>query len=328
MGAQSSGSRDSISLLLPTTYASPRLSTSSSTIPTSNRRRSGGMSGRNAFTSFFRRIKNIPSMDFEFALWQMLYLCISPRRVYRNIYYHKQTKNQWARDDPAFLVLLSLCLAITAVAYGIAYSSGFVGTLKLMLYMIFVDFVLVGLVVSTAAWAFSNRFLIQHHMHSVEQSVEWAYAFDVHCNSFLPQFLMTYVIQFFFIPIVKQDRWICTFLGNTIYFIACSYYVFITFLGYNGNALLLLPCKNSSSIGSVMLIRHSQYSTTISEKHDHLPGSNRVTGHYVHHIAIDQFEPVQIHSGRVLLTVQNTHTRHILVTPHTAISCKGTLYYV
>ncbi|TPX53092.1 hypothetical protein SeMB42_g00982 [Synchytrium endobioticum] len=302
MGAQSSGSRDSISLLLPTTYASPRLSTSSSTIPTSNRRRSGGMSGRNAFTSFFRRIKNIPSMDFEFALWQMLYLCISPRRVYRNIYYHKQTKNQWARDDPAFLVLLSLCLAITAVAYGIAYSSGFVGTLKLMLYMIFVDFVLVGLVVSTAAWAFSNRFLIQHHMHSVEQSVEWAYAFD--------------------------DRWICTFLGNTIYFIACSYYVFITFLGYNGNALLLLPCKNSSSIGSVMLIRHSQYSTTISEKHDHLPGSNRVTGHYVHHIAIDQFEPVQIHSGRVLLTVQNTHTRHILVTPHTAISCKGTLYYV
>lgn len=29
---------------------------------------------------------------------------------YRNVYYHKQTHNQWARDDPAMLILISLAL--------------------------------------------------------------------------------------------------------------------------------------------------------------------------------------------------------------------------
>ena len=32
-------------------------------------------------------------------------LCLDPKRVYKNTSYHKQTKNQWARDDPAFIVL-------------------------------------------------------------------------------------------------------------------------------------------------------------------------------------------------------------------------------
>jgi len=49
-------------------------------------------------------------MDFEFALWQMIYLFIAPQKVYRNFNYRKQTKSQFARDDPAFLVLLVICL--------------------------------------------------------------------------------------------------------------------------------------------------------------------------------------------------------------------------
>ncbi|RCH98894.1 hypothetical protein CU098_011919, partial [Rhizopus stolonifer] len=35
------------------------------------------------------RLVRFPQMDFEFALWQMAYLLIASRRVYRNIYYHK-----------------------------------------------------------------------------------------------------------------------------------------------------------------------------------------------------------------------------------------------
>jgi len=30
---------------------------------------------------YFRRIMNYPQMDFELALWQMLYLCLSPKKV-------------------------------------------------------------------------------------------------------------------------------------------------------------------------------------------------------------------------------------------------------
>ena len=43
-------------------------------------------------------------MDLESASWQMVTLCIDPKRVYKQTTYHKQTKNQWARDDPAFTV--------------------------------------------------------------------------------------------------------------------------------------------------------------------------------------------------------------------------------
>lgn len=59
---------------------------------------------------YMRRLLHFRQMDFEFALWQMLYLFTSPQRVYRNFHYRKQTKDQWARDDPAFLVLLSIWL--------------------------------------------------------------------------------------------------------------------------------------------------------------------------------------------------------------------------
>lgn len=59
---------------------------------------------------YLRRLLHFKQMDFDFAVWQMLYLFTSPQRVYRNFHYRKQTKDQWARDDPAFLVLLGVWL--------------------------------------------------------------------------------------------------------------------------------------------------------------------------------------------------------------------------
>lgn len=42
---------------------------------------------------------------------------LSVNRRYRHTSYHKQTKNQWARDDPAFVVICCLLLAVAAAAY-------------------------------------------------------------------------------------------------------------------------------------------------------------------------------------------------------------------
>ena len=50
----------------------------------------------------------------------MLQLVISPRTAYRHTAYHKQTKNHWARDDPAFVLVTSGLVALTAIAYCIA----------------------------------------------------------------------------------------------------------------------------------------------------------------------------------------------------------------
>ncbi|KAI8824906.1 UNC-50 [Fimicolochytrium jonesii] len=206
------------------------------------------------FPTYLRRLFSFRQMDFEVALWEMLYLCISPERVYRNIKYHKQTKNQWARDDPAFMAILFFCLTTSAIAYGVVYSVGFGGLLRLILWMVFIDFLLVGAVVATALWAFTNRFLLQHNPHSVQQSVEWAYAFDVHCNSFFPMFLVTYVLQLFFIPIVTKNNWISLFVGNTMYLVATSYYVYITFLGYKALPFLKNPVVFLYPIGLLFII--------------------------------------------------------------------------
>ncbi|KAF8980674.1 hypothetical protein BGZ46_003877 [Entomortierella lignicola] len=92
---------------------------------------SGGIAG--FIPLFLRRLFRFPHMDFQFALWQMLYLCISPRIVYRNIHYHKQTKNQWARDDPAFMVILSGLLGFSAIAWGLVYGHGITGILRMSL---------------------------------------------------------------------------------------------------------------------------------------------------------------------------------------------------
>lgn len=96
-------------------------------IPVSNRTCS---SATTKSYKYLRRLFKFDQMDFEFALWQMLYLFISPQKVYQNSKYRKrnfipfpcpllesdsqylllETKLQFARDDPAFLVLLVLCL--------------------------------------------------------------------------------------------------------------------------------------------------------------------------------------------------------------------------
>jgi hypothetical protein len=68
-----------------------------------------------------------------------------------------------ASRGPASLVLRSLRLtigatvtasglAVCAVFYGIAYGRSFGGILKLVVSMVLVDFVLVGIAVSTLAW--------------------------------------------------------------------------------------------------------------------------------------------------------------------------------
>ncbi|KAG9066153.1 Protein unc-50 [Linnemannia hyalina] len=154
------------------------------------------------------------------------------RNIYRNIHYHKQTKNQWARDDPAFMVILSGLLGCSAVVWGLVYGHGMIGILRMSLYMVFVDFVVIGVIVATVCWA---------SVYSTDQSVEWQYAFDIHCNAFMPVIVLLYIIQLVFMKILLKDAWICTLLGNTLYMTAIVYYCYITFLGYNALPFLRHP---------------------------------------------------------------------------------------
>ena len=107
----------------------------------------------NTLSVYLKRLFQFPQMDFEMATWQMIYLIISPKKVFRTVYYQKQTKNQWSRDDPAFVVLLSLCLSISAIAYGLAFSVFTIsGLIKTVFYMIIIEFLTTGLVIASICW--------------------------------------------------------------------------------------------------------------------------------------------------------------------------------
>jgi len=53
-------------------------------------------------------------MDFEATFDQMVaLLSTEPGSVYKSFYYRKQTKNQWARDDPAFVFVQFIFVAVS-----------------------------------------------------------------------------------------------------------------------------------------------------------------------------------------------------------------------
>jgi hypothetical protein len=70
------------------------------------------------------------------------------------------------------------------------------------------------------------------HTHTVEQSVEWLYALDIHCNAYFPLFVLLYVLQYFVVLALTTPSFLTTLIANTLYLLAFSYYHYITFLGY------------------------------------------------------------------------------------------------
>ncbi|KAK9480563.1 UNC-50 family-domain-containing protein [Lipomyces japonicus] len=151
----------------------------------------------------------------------------------------QQTKNTWARDDPSFALLLSGFFTLSAIAWGIAYSPGFVPILRLIVNFVLIDFLVVGVVVATIGWVVTGRFLKQRsgratlNVNPQESELEWAYCFDVHCNAFLIIWFALYVVQFILLPVIIRESWFSLLLGNLLYLGAFSYYIVITYLGYN-----------------------------------------------------------------------------------------------
>lgn len=196
---------------------------------------------------FFKRLFKFPQMDFEMAIWEMTSLLIAPKKVFRSIYYHKQTKNTYHRADPSFTYLLSFFMLLTGLAWGIASTPNFANTVRLTLLFVFVHFLAISVLVATAAFFLVGRLLgpgiaglpgrrRQQGLFTPEaerESLEFGYCFDVAIRAFFPVWVMLYVVQFLLWPLLSRDYWISLFLGNTLYAVALGYYTIICFLGYN-----------------------------------------------------------------------------------------------
>jgi hypothetical protein len=90
------------------------------------------------------------------------------------------------------------------------------------------------LIISQKKRFLTNRYLRTNTNQAGDQQVEWAYAFDIHCNSFFPLFLMLYILQFFIFPIITRHNIVSLTVGNFIYFVSIVWYIYGTFLGFNG----------------------------------------------------------------------------------------------
>ncbi|KAG6793136.1 hypothetical protein POTOM_002327 [Populus tomentosa] len=164
---------------------------------------------------------------------------------YQHTKFHKQTKNQWARDDPAFVVISSLLLAVAALAYCAAYDHSAGHAVFVVISVLLFHFLITGAGLATCCWFLTNAYLREEapNSHVVEQRVEWQicpflslmlYAFDVHCNSFFPMFVMLYVIHYFLSPLLVAHGFIPVLLSNLLFMVAASYYHYLNFLGYYG----------------------------------------------------------------------------------------------
>eukprot|EP00545_Synedropsis_sp_CCMP1620_P003293 CAMPEP_0119018912 /NCGR_PEP_ID=MMETSP1176-20130426/20565_1 /TAXON_ID=265551 /ORGANISM="Synedropsis recta cf, Strain CCMP1620" /LENGTH=261 /DNA_ID=CAMNT_0006973017 /DNA_START=101 /DNA_END=886 /DNA_ORIENTATION=+ len=183
---------------------------------------------------YLQRLTDVGQMDIQAALDQMRSLLGGrPQVVYKTAYYRKQTKNHWYRDDPAFCALQGAMLTVSAIAYAVAFRATLTGGVSFLLYSLFWNWLVPGVIVASVGREIANRHLSGTASAShVKQTVEWLYAFDIHCNAFFPLFCLLYVAQFFMLPLVLGQSLFALVVSNTLYAAALSWYWYITHLGY------------------------------------------------------------------------------------------------
>ncbi|KAJ6153809.1 hypothetical protein N7470_006768, partial [Penicillium chermesinum] len=217
---------------------------------------------------FFKRLFKFPQMDFEMAIWEMTSLLIAPKKVFKSIYYHKQTKNTWHRPDPSFTYLLSFFLLLTALAWGLAYTPSFGAIIRLSLLFVFLHFIGSSLVVSAIGYFVIGRLFGPNGAAASltglrgsrgrrrgaaqglfvqpgeKDQLEFGYCFDKLTwlsnwlglePRFLPSVPPPLCGAIYPSPPLTRNpsNFLATFLGNTLYLSALIYYTYITFLGYN-----------------------------------------------------------------------------------------------
>lgn len=194
---------------------------------------------------YFRRILKFDQMDFQFAMWQMLYLFIAPQKLTKLFRARKHSKSQYARDDPAFLVLFAASLCITSIGFAAVLRLTVGQFFKFLLFVVFVDCIGIGVLVASLFWLIANTVL---KPYSSLTDVEWAFSFDIHLNAFYPPLILLHFIQLiFYNGLINHEWFISVFFGNTFWLLATFYYFYITFVGYsslqvlNRTRLLLSP---------------------------------------------------------------------------------------
>lgn len=201
------------------------------------------------------RLLHWRQLDFEFALSHLCDLLVQPTEVAKTTKMRKQIKNQWARDDPAFGVIMAAIIFLTTLAYCICFTiSNVVQLLRLLVGGLLIEFLLLGCIVCSLVRLYVNRHMRIQRLHAVEQSVEWLYAWDVHLNALLPSFVLVAAAQYCLLPIILQESLWATALANTLWLAGAAYYSYITFLGYSALPFIDRPERLVYPMGGLVVL--------------------------------------------------------------------------
>jgi len=205
---------------------------------------------------YIRRFFSFRQMDFGWASAQLVELLLRPSDVPKTARMRKQIKNSWARDDPAFNVLVMAGILITTLAYSLAFRvSNIVHLLRLTIGGLFIEFGLVGILIAWAIRSYVNAHMRIQRLHAAEQSVEWLYAWDVHVNALAASFLLVAIGQYALLPLItSQHTLIATASANTLWLAGAAYYAYITFLGYSALPFIDRPERLFYPMGILCLL--------------------------------------------------------------------------
>lgn len=220
---------------------------------------------------YIRLLLRPPALNLEEAAWELVHTITSPRKMYKSLYFRQQTRQKWAREDPSFIIFFFVLLCLSAVLWGLTYSPTWSGVVTLFWYMVFVEFVGVGLVVSTALYVLFNKFGQRPGPHT---PLEWAFCFDVHCNAFVCIYVWIYFIGYILSPMtLHQHHILAKFVGNSLYLGAASHYCFITFLGYStlpflrNTEVLLTPIALAALVYLICMISGVNFAQYMAEEY-------------------------------------------------------------
>ena len=123
----------------------------------------------------------------------------------------------------------------SSIAYALAFRLGSVSAIiGFVVKSVLINWLGFGVIAASVGRLVANQHLMTAERSSshVKQNVEWLYAFDVHCNSFVPLFVILYGVQFFLLPVVLGSSLLSLGVANTLYAVAFSWYCYLTHLGY------------------------------------------------------------------------------------------------
>ncbi|KAL9084174.1 MAG: hypothetical protein Q9159_005363 [Coniocarpon cinnabarinum] len=221
----------------------------------------GGSGG--GFPKILKRMFKFPQMDFEVAIWEMTHLMVAPRKVFRNLYYQRQTKSPNTPHDPALPYLTLLFQLLAGLAWSLAYSpshtiailssflliqsTGYVLLLSTLSFYLIPKLFGPGGLLRDWQLGSSGRTLLGKRRRGLFRNMPvgedgegggfgWGYAFDVSLRSYVPLLIYLSLLQFLLMPLISTPSghtYLSATLSNVIHGIAFTHALYVMFLGYS-----------------------------------------------------------------------------------------------